>query len=94
MFLDLELNDEPETEIQHQGPLTIEISHSIVQTTSGKNNYCPLFILLLLSLFAQIPNGQKIYNVYFSYNIYQGCFPVITTRLTKYEKTIFLTTLI
>ena len=46
--LDLELNDEPEIEIQHQEPLTIEISHSIVQTTLGKNNYFSLFILLLI----------------------------------------------
>ena len=56
-----ELNDEPQTDIQHQEPLIIEISHCIVQTTSGKNNYCSLFILLLLSLFAQIPNGQKMF---------------------------------
>ena len=65
-----ELYDKPEIEIQHQESLTIEISQSIVQTKSGKNNYCSLFILLLLLLFAQIPNGQKIYSVYFSFNIY------------------------
>ena len=69
LSLDLELNGEPQIKIQHQEPLTIEISHSIVHTTSGKNNYCSLFVLLLLSLFAQILNGQKICNVYFSYSI-------------------------
>ena len=46
--LDLELNDVPEIEIQHQEHLATEISHSIVQTTSGKNNYYSLFILLLI----------------------------------------------
>ena len=46
--LDLALNDDPDIEIQHQEPLTMEISHSIVQTMSGKNNYCSLFILLLI----------------------------------------------
>ena len=35
--LDLALNDEPDIEIQHQEPLTMETSHSIVQTMSGKN---------------------------------------------------------
>ena len=47
LSLDLSLNDEPDIEIQHQDTLTMEISHSIVQTTPGKNNYCSLFILLL-----------------------------------------------
>ena len=46
--MDLALNDDPDIEIQHQEPLTMEISHSIVQTMSGKNNYCSLFILLLI----------------------------------------------
>ena len=46
--LDLALNDDPDIEIQNQEPLTMEISHSIVQTMSGKNNYCSLFILLLI----------------------------------------------
>ena len=47
LSLDLALNDEPDIKIQQQEPLTMEISHSIVQTTSGKNNYCSLFIILL-----------------------------------------------
>ena len=42
--LDLALNDKPDIEIQHQEPLTMEISHSIVQTMSGKN-------LLLLTVY-------------------------------------------
>ena len=47
--LDSELNDEREIKIQHHKHLTIEISHSIVQTISGKNNCCSLFILLLIA---------------------------------------------
>ena len=42
--LDLALNDNPDIEIQHQEPLTMEISRSIVQTMSGKN-------LLLLTVY-------------------------------------------
>ena len=48
LSLDLELNDEPEIEIEHREPLIIEISHSIFQKTFGKNNYFSLFILLLI----------------------------------------------
>ena len=42
--LDLVLNDEPDIEIQYQEPVTMEISHSIVQTMSSKN-------LLLLTVY-------------------------------------------
>ena len=45
--LDLVLNDKPDIEIQHQAPLTMEISH-IVQTMSGKNLLLLLFMLLLI----------------------------------------------
>ena len=70
LSLDLELNDKPDTEIQHQEPLTIEISHSTVQTTSGKYNYCSLFILLWLSSLTEIPNEQKIeYLLFLQYTI-------------------------
>ena len=74
--LDLALHDEPDIEIQHQEPLPMAISHSIVQTMSDKNLlllslcYCSLLTLLLLSLFTQIPNGQRIINIYFSYIIH------------------------
>ena len=74
LSLDLELSDKP-TEIQDQESLTIEISHSIVQTMSGKTiiahclYYCLLFILLLLSLFTQIPNGKK-YTIFILCNIH------------------------
>ena len=70
LSLDLELSDKP-TEIQDQESLTIEISHSIVQTMSGKNNYCSLFILLLIVYIIAIiivysnTKWKKIYNIYF-----------------------------
>ena len=73
LSLYLELSDKPDTEIQHQESLTIEISHSIVQRTSGRNNYCPLFILLLIVYIIAIiivysnTKWKKIYNIYFSY---------------------------
>ena len=68
LSLDLELSDKP-TEIQDQESLTIEISHSIVQTMSGKNNYCSLFILLLIVYIIAIiivysnTKWKKIYNI-------------------------------